>query len=636
MQLHKRTKRALLLLSATLLYLTFGALVFGYFEYEYDLQLREEIREARLAMHRKYNFDGKDFALLEQVVVKSIPFAAGLQWKFLGAVYFAVTVVTTVGYGHSAPSTAPGKLFCMVFALIGIPLGLVTFQSVGERINHIIRSCLMRIGQSLSKRGSSILQNVKSRHLLFVSSTIGVLTITIGTIVFHKLEHWSLFDSYYYCVITLSTIGFGDFVPLQTRGRLQNDVGYWAFTVVFILFGLAIFSACVNLLILEFMARNADMITAGTRLRKGILSLKRSASFKALSFRDSAFTTPRRMPKKLKRSNSVDTKPLNGKHETCLPCKMFCTMQNGKDHSQDHSCQNKKKHKRERVYFAPYRVVLSPINSRNNKSFLNSNFLGLSFSGCGFLGSYHFGVMLCFQKHGKNLLSRITHFSGSSAGSLIAALIVLSPGYLQEGLNEMYDLAGELERLRFGAVTPGFNLANRLTGIVDRFIPENVSAANGRLFISLTKQTDRTNHIVSIYTDRRHLLDCLTASCYIPYYSKGLTTHANPPEIDGCYYIDGGFSNNLPIIEDIPTITVSPFSGSAMISPKDAKVIFEWKVVIGNQVVNVNKQNIVRAAQSLFPPNRQLLNEYYEIGFRDAMTFLQDYELFERPDGDPV
>ena len=59
MQLDKRTKRALLLLSATFLYLTVGALVFGYFEYENDLQLREEIREARLAMHRTYNFDKK-------------------------------------------------------------------------------------------------------------------------------------------------------------------------------------------------------------------------------------------------------------------------------------------------------------------------------------------------------------------------------------------------------------------------------------------------------------------------------------------------------------------------------------------------------------------------------------------------
>ncbi|KAI1707986.1 patatin-like phospholipase domain-containing protein [Ditylenchus destructor] len=267
----------------------------------------------------------------------------------------------------------------------------------------------------------------------------------------------------------------------------------------------------------------------------------------------------------------------------------------------------------------------------------SKDFIGLSFSGCGFLGSYHFGVMLCFQKHAKNLLSRITHFSGSSAGSLIAALMVLSPGCLQEGLNQMCDLAGELERLRFGAVTPGFNLANRMTGIVDRFIPENVSAANGRLFISLTKQTDRTNHIVSIFTDRHHLLDCLNASCYIPYYSVGLlTTNINPPEIDGCYYIDGGFSNNLPIIEDIPTITVSPFSGSAMISPEDTKAIFDWKVVLGNQVINVSRQNIVRAAQSLFPPNTQLLNDYYEIGFRNAMKFLQDNELFERPDGDPV
>ena len=34
-------------------------------------------------------------------------------------------------------------------------------------------------------------------------------------------------------------------------------------------------------------------------------------------------------------------------------------------------------------------------------------------------------------------------------------------------------------------------------------------------------------------------------------------------------YVDGGYTNNLPIFVDLPTITVSPFSGSAIIAPHD-------------------------------------------------------------------
>jgi hypothetical protein len=32
------------------------------------------------------------------------------------------------GYGHSTPNTNAGKAFCMIYAMVGIPLGLVMFQ----------------------------------------------------------------------------------------------------------------------------------------------------------------------------------------------------------------------------------------------------------------------------------------------------------------------------------------------------------------------------------------------------------------------------------------------------------------------------------------------------------------------------
>ena len=57
-----------------------------------------------------------------------------------------------------------------------------------------------------------------------------LLTIfIIGTLGFHVIEGWSLMDSFYACITTLSTVGYGDFVPETTAGKL--------FTVFIIIFG---------------------------------------------------------------------------------------------------------------------------------------------------------------------------------------------------------------------------------------------------------------------------------------------------------------------------------------------------------------------------------------------------------------
>lgn len=92
---------------------------------------------------RKYNISQEDFKVMETVVLKSEPHKAGQQWKFTGAFYYATTVLTTIGYGHSTPSTIGGKLFTMCYAIVGIPLGLVMFQSIGERVNRLSRLVLV-------------------------------------------------------------------------------------------------------------------------------------------------------------------------------------------------------------------------------------------------------------------------------------------------------------------------------------------------------------------------------------------------------------------------------------------------------------------------------------------------------------
>ena len=59
-----------------------------------------------------------------------------------------------------------------------------------------------------------------------------VLWIGIGTVAYQRLENWTLIQSLYFSVSTLSTVGYGDLVPTTDISRL--------FTSFYILFGVAV------------------------------------------------------------------------------------------------------------------------------------------------------------------------------------------------------------------------------------------------------------------------------------------------------------------------------------------------------------------------------------------------------------
>lgn len=59
-----------------------------------------------------------------------------------------------------------------------------------------------------------------------------------GTLVYHWLEDWTWVDSFYFSVITLTTIGYGDLHPITDFGKL--------FTVVYIVVGLGLILGFIN------------------------------------------------------------------------------------------------------------------------------------------------------------------------------------------------------------------------------------------------------------------------------------------------------------------------------------------------------------------------------------------------------
>lgn len=72
----------------------------------------------------------------------------------------------------------------------------------------------------------SFLRDDEYRDLLFTT----IVILTIGTLAYHYLEGWDWIDCLYFSVITLTTIGYGDFSPQTDAGKL--------FTLIYILVGL--------------------------------------------------------------------------------------------------------------------------------------------------------------------------------------------------------------------------------------------------------------------------------------------------------------------------------------------------------------------------------------------------------------
>lgn len=65
-----------------------------------------------------------------------------------------------------------------------------------------------------------------------------VLLLITGVLFYTLVEHWTVVDSLYFCVTTLTTVGFGNPAPTTDVGKL--------FTVFFVISGVGMFLAVIN------------------------------------------------------------------------------------------------------------------------------------------------------------------------------------------------------------------------------------------------------------------------------------------------------------------------------------------------------------------------------------------------------
>ncbi|XP_066995820.2 potassium channel subfamily K member 1 isoform X2 [Anabrus simplex] len=179
-------------------YLVTGGLVFAALESPAEMHLKNKVNNARNAFLERYS--------------------------------------NVKGYGHVTPLSKVGKIFCIVYAMVGIPLTLVLLTALVERL-MVPATVLL---QFLNSRLGHLYQpfNIRLLHLsLVVSLLVGVFFLLPAGI-FASLEpEWDFLDSLYYCFISLTTIGLGDYIPGDSPNQPYRPI-YKVATTGYLLVGL--------------------------------------------------------------------------------------------------------------------------------------------------------------------------------------------------------------------------------------------------------------------------------------------------------------------------------------------------------------------------------------------------------------
>ncbi|XP_055356882.1 TWiK family of potassium channels protein 7-like [Paramacrobiotus metropolitanus] len=237
------------------------------------------------------------------------------KWTFSSSFLYALSVITTIGYGHVTPKTQAGKVVTVLYAVVGIPIMLMFLSNIGNLLAKVFIGlfsymCRCRFlnppdpvllrHRKLRASGFSRHRSAKGQlqpkptisHQRFFPPdessnvtpgdetaapaipawepevaalverlerkdnnvpVIGCLVIMSaylfgGATLFALWEDWPYLDAFYFCFVTLTTIGFGDFVPGASMLSADTSNQKLVMCCIYVLVGLALIACCFNLM----------------------------------------------------------------------------------------------------------------------------------------------------------------------------------------------------------------------------------------------------------------------------------------------------------------------------------------------------------------------------------------------------
>jgi len=114
--------------------------------------------------------------------------------------------------------------------------------------------------RGLARAVVAVWRDPETKALPFVAAAL-VLT---GTIFYWRFEDWTLVESLYFSIVTLTTVGYGDLAP--------TTAGTQIFTIFYILTGIGVFVALLASIAQQYIAQKAESPSARERrsARRGV------------------------------------------------------------------------------------------------------------------------------------------------------------------------------------------------------------------------------------------------------------------------------------------------------------------------------------------------------------------------------
>ncbi|XP_059358201.1 potassium channel subfamily K member 1-like [Carassius carassius] len=165
------------------------------------------------------------------------------NFDFTSSLFFVITFLTTTGYGTTVPLSDEGRVFCVVYCLVGIPFTMLLLSSLTHALLPWVTHTPihnLQVFWGLSRNHAALLH---CSVLAFCTATLFFL-LPAGALCLLEND-WSYLESLYFCFISLSTTGLVDFLPGRTQSRAARQ-GLEFATSCYLMLGLIVLLVVVE------------------------------------------------------------------------------------------------------------------------------------------------------------------------------------------------------------------------------------------------------------------------------------------------------------------------------------------------------------------------------------------------------
>jgi len=167
------------------------------------------------------------------------------------SMYFVAVTVTTVGYGDKTfqGGTGLAKICGGIYVFVGV---LIISAAAGVILGALQAKTEARVKRMMAENEERMLEtggetpefNLNAEiQGVFLEVSKGLILVVIAlaagcTGMLYFQEDWSFADAFYFCCVTMTTVGYGDLVP-------TND-GSKVFVTVYILFAFGVLASIMS------------------------------------------------------------------------------------------------------------------------------------------------------------------------------------------------------------------------------------------------------------------------------------------------------------------------------------------------------------------------------------------------------